>query len=55
MRLTGGRPKNRSDSRRTPDCGQAVIAADVDDRMYWNCHAQAIYGWAPEEALGRAS
>ncbi|WP_027892025.1 PAS domain S-box protein [Calidithermus chliarophilus] len=34
--------------------GQAVIAADPQGRIaHWNAAAQALYGWAAEEVLGR--
>ena len=34
--------------------GQGIIAIDLQgDVIYWNLAATAIYGWAPEEALGR--
>jgi PAS domain S-box-containing protein len=32
----------------------AVIATDADDRItYWNASASSLYGWRPEEVLGR--
>ncbi|MEX2527923.1 MAG: PAS domain S-box protein [Gemmatimonadota bacterium] len=35
--------------------GQAVIATDMEGRVvYWNPAAERIYGWASEEAEGRA-
>ncbi len=34
--------------------GQGIVAIDLKGRViYWNRAAAAIYGWAPEEALGR--
>lgn len=33
---------------------QAVIATDLDGRIiYWNAFAEAMYGWAAREAIGR--
>ncbi len=34
--------------------GDAIITTDPDGRITsWNAGAQAIYGWSPEEAIGR--
>jgi PAS domain S-box-containing protein len=34
--------------------GQAVIATDLAGRiLYWNRFASSLYGWGPEEVLGR--
>ena len=33
---------------------QALIATDTEDRVTaWNAHAEQLYGWSEEEALGR--
>ncbi len=34
--------------------GQSVIATDLEGKViYWNGAAEDLYGWSPEEALGR--
>lgn len=34
--------------------GNAVIATDLESRiLYWNQAAHALYGWEPDEAIGR--
>jgi diguanylate cyclase (GGDEF)-like protein/PAS domain S-box-containing protein len=34
--------------------GQSVIATDLEGKViYWNGSAEDLYGWSPEEALGR--
>jgi PAS domain S-box-containing protein/putative nucleotidyltransferase with HDIG domain len=35
--------------------GSAVIASDLEGRViYWNSAAETLYGWSPQEALGRS-
>jgi PAS domain S-box-containing protein len=35
--------------------GQAIVAVDTDGiALYWNKHAEQLYGWTADEALGRS-
>ena len=44
----------RMQARMLDSVGDAVIAADMHNKIiYWNDAATKLYGWEPEEALGR--